>query len=350
MSQPSDARVYVDSMKGSEHLVSQIRESLEFIGWESLIPPNARVFVKPNLTWKSPRPGVTVTPEFMAAAVEVLRERTSKIIIGESNGGYHSFQAEEAFESHGLYDVAKRFGVDVVNLTRLPSQIVTGTVAGRMVEVELPKLLTEEVDVFLTLPVPKVHSNTTVSLGFKNQWGCLPNPMRLRQHAAFAEKIILINRILKPRIALFDATYMLNKNGPMIGEAVDTRLIIAANDAGAGSLVCCEMMRINPWSVKHHRVARGEGMMPRSLASVTLNQPIAPFQKERFYVQRNVVNWASLAAFHSKFLTKLLYDSDLADFCHRALYNVRRNQHVARLLYGSLGPPEVEGRRQQPTL
>jgi len=336
-------------MRGPEHLVAQIRESLDFIGWESLIPRNARVFIKPNLTWKSPLCGVTVTPEFVAAAVEVLRERTSKIIIGESNGGYHSFQAEEAFESHGLYAVAKRFGVDVVNLTRLPSQMVAGTVAGRAVEVELPKLLLDEVDVFLTLPVPKVHCNTTVSLGFKNQWGCLPNPMRLREHAAFAEKIILINRILKPRIALFDATYMLNKNGPMIGEPVETRLIIAANEAGAGSLVCSEIMRINPWSVKHHRVARAEGIMPRSLASVTLNQPIAQFQKERFYVQRNLVNWASLAAFHNQFLTRILYDSDIADLCHRALYSLRRNQQIARVLYGGLGPPEVEGRRQQPT-
>ena len=346
MSQLTQARVYVDSMKGREHLVSQIRESFEFIGWEALIPRNARVFVKPNLTWKSPLPGVTVTPEFIAAAVEVLRERTSKISIGESNGGYHSFQAEEAFESHGLYNVAKRFGVEVVNLTRLPSQIITGTVAGRTVEAELPKLLLEEVDVFLTLPVPKVHSNTTVSLGFKNQWGCLPNPMRLRQHADFVEKIVLINRVLKPRIALFDATYMLNKNGPMIGEPVETRLIIAADDAGAGSLVCSEIMRIDPWSVKHHRVAREEGMMPPSLASVTLNQPIAPFQKERFYVRRNLVNWASLAAFHSKFLTKVLYDSEVADFCHRALYSVRRNQPIARVLYGSFGPPQVKGRRE----
>ena len=337
-------------MKGPGRLVQQIRESLEFIGWESVIPRNARVFVKPNLTWKSPLPGVTVTPGFMAAAVEVLRERTSNIILGESNGGYHSFQAEEAFESHGLYEVAKRFGVDVVNLTRLPSQMVAGTVGGRAVEVELPKLLLEEVDVFLTLPVPKVHSNTTVSLGFKNQWGCLPNPMRLRQHANFAEKIILINRLLKPQIALFDATYMLNKNGPMIGEPVETRLIIAANDAGAGSLVCSEIMRIDPWSVKHHRVARAEGLMPRSLASVTLNQPIGQFQKERFYVQRNLVNWASLAAFHSKFLTKVLYDSDVADVCHRALYSIRRNQHVARVLYGSLGAPKIEGRRHQPTV
>jgi uncharacterized protein (DUF362 family) len=338
-------RVFVDSLKHPGQLVSQIREALEFIRWESLIPPNARVFVKPNLTWKSPLPGVTVTPEFLAAAVEVLKERTSKIIIGESNGGYHSFQAEEAFESHGLYDLAKRFGVDVVNLTRLPAQMVTGTVAGRDLEVELPKLLLEEVDVFVTLPVPKVHSNTTVSLAFKNQWGCLPNPMRLRQHANFAEKINLINRVLKPRIALFDATYMLNKNGPMIGEPVETRLMIASDDIGAGSLACCEIMRINPWSVKHLRLARREGMIPSSLGSVTLNQPVQPFQRERFYVERNLVNWASFAAFHSQFLTTVLYDSRIADWSHRALYRMRRNQTVARVLYGSLGPPEIEGHR-----
>src|SRR5690349_7057779 len=96
------SRVFVDSLSPQGQLVPQIRHALAFIRWESLIPRDAPVFIKPNLTSKSPLPGVTVTPEFIAATVEVFRERTSNIIVGESNGGYHSFRAEEAFQSHGL--------------------------------------------------------------------------------------------------------------------------------------------------------------------------------------------------------------------------------------------------------
>jgi uncharacterized protein (DUF362 family) len=339
-------RAFVDSLDFREPLRDQLRAALQFLNCEQLIPAGARVFVKPNLTWRKPQPGVTVTPEFLAATVEVLRERTPHIIVGESNGGYHTFPAEEAFESHGLNDLAKRFGIDVVNLSLCDAETVTGAVGGREVEVQLPKLLLHDIDVFITLPVPKVHTNTTVSLGFKNQWGCIPSPMRLRQHAQFDDKIILINRVLKPRMAIFDATYMLDRNGPMIGDPVKMDLVIASDDAGAGSLACCEIMRIDPWSVKHHRVARREGMIPAGLDQVILNQPIERFQRRRFRVRRNVVNWASYAAFHSEMLTHLFYDSKTADWFHRSLYSARRNQFVGRLLYGSLGPPEIEGRRK----
>jgi uncharacterized protein (DUF362 family) len=339
-------RVFVNNLNSQTPLADQLREALSFLRWEEIIPPGSRVFIKPNLTWRRPQPGVTVTPEFLAATVEVLRERTPHIIVGESNGGYHTFPAEEAFESHGLYDLAKRFGIDVVNLTHCEAETVTGLVAGRPVDVQLPKLLLHDMDVFITLPVPKVHTNTTVSLGFKNQWGCIPSPMRLREHARFAEKIVLINRVLKPRFALFDGTYMLDRNGPMIGDPIDMRLIIASDDAGAGSLACCEIMRIDPWTAAHLRLARREGLMPSSLREVLLNQPLQQFQRHRFHVERNIVNWASYAAFNSEILTRLIYDSKAADLLHRALYRVRRNPIAGRLLYGNLGPPEIEGHRK----
>ncbi len=53
--------------------------------------------------------------------------------------------------------------------------------------VKLPAALVEACDSFITVPVPKVHVMTNVSLGFKNQWGCLPDVKRLRDHYRFAE-------------------------------------------------------------------------------------------------------------------------------------------------------------------
>ena len=62
------------------------------------------------------------------------------------------------------------------------------------------------------------------------------------------------------------------------------------------------------------------------------------------------MNWASYAAFHSEFLTRFIYDSRSADLLHRALYYVRRNRFAGRILYGSLGPPEIEGHREDTLL
>jgi uncharacterized protein (DUF362 family) len=339
-------RVFISQVKGEIPLATQIREALAFLNVTQIVPVGARVFIKPNLTWRTPLPGVTTTPAFIEACVSVVKELTAHVTVGESDGGYHGFCAEEAFQSHGLYELARRYDIEVLNLTRQESEAVTGTVAGRSVKVDLPKVLLHDIDVFLTLPVPKIHATTRVSLAFKNQWGCIPSPMRLHHHAQFARKVLLINRALRTRIALFDASYILDRTGPMIGDPIPMGLILASANPGSGSLACCRVMGVDPWSVQHHRLARQEGMMPASLDSLVLNQPIEPFCSHRFYLRRNLMNWVQAGAFRSEFLTRLIYDSSFADACHRVLYSVRKHQWASRLLYGQLGPPEIEGRRR----
>jgi len=339
--------VYIAELDSDVPLNVQLEAALDWLGWNKIIDPGATVFLKPNLTWSQPIPGVTTSPAFIEAVVSVMRTRTSNIIVGEADGGYHSFDAEEAFESHGLYDITKRYDVQVVNLSDLPSEEANTIINGKRVTLELPSLLLHGVDVFITLPVPKVHVMTRVSLAFKNQWGCIPETMRLRHHPQFAEKVIAINKLLKPSIAIFDGTYFLDRTGPMIGDPVRMNLLVAANDIGAGSLACCRIMNIDPWKVKHFTLARQERMFSNSLDEVVLNQPIEPFCHHQFRVERTLINWIALAGFNSDILTRLLYDSAFADPIHRILYTVRKNRLIGQLLYGEIGPPAAGGARTQ---
>jgi len=336
------ARVYLSRI--SHDLRSGLRDALEWVGASEVVSSGARVFLKPNLTWRHHLPGVTTTPIFIEAVVSLLRDRTRNLVVGESDGGYHSFKAEEAFESHGLYNLRKRFGIQVVNLSNGGSESRSVEIAGRPVTVDLPRFLLEEVDVFITLPVPKVHVMTRVSLGFKNQWGCQPGAMRLRNHPDFARKILAINTLLKPRLALYDGAYFLDKTGPMIGQPVQLDLLIAADDVGAGDLACCEIMGIDPQRIAHLRLAKYEKMMPCSLKEVDLNQSLEAFKTHRFRLRRSVINYIALAAFHSQFGTQLLYDSIAAGPIHRVLYAIRKNRLIGRLLYGQTGPPTAENR------
>ncbi len=322
-----------------------IREALSWIEWGAVIPYEARVFLKPNLTWRVPTSGVTTTPALIEGVVAAIHDRTSHIIVGESDGGYHSFKAEEAFASHGLYGLRNRYGIHVVNLSDGPSECRTVDIAGRPVTVELPRLLLDEVDVFITLPVPKVHAMTRVSLGFKNQWGCQPGTMRLRNHPEFSLKVLAIHRLLKPRMVVFDGTHFLDKTGPMVGEPIRMDLLIASDDVGSGDLTCCEIMGISPRRVGHLRLAQNENMMPTTLADVKLNQSTNPFRTHRFHLRRSLINYIALGAFHSRLWTHLFYDSIAAEPIHRALYATRRNPLLGRILYGPTGPPTAEGRR-----
>ena len=336
-------RVFVARLQNGQTLLQQLRAAMEWLDWERIIPRNSRVFIKPNLTWRVPTPGVTVTPPFLRDLVAVLRDRTSSITVGEAVGGYNSYAVEEAFQSHGLYDVASTYGIDVLNLSNLPTEEVRGEIAGQEVSVHLPSYLLHQVDVFITVPVPKVHVMTGVSLGFKNQWGCLPGAMRLRNHPQFGRKIVLINKVLNPKLAIFDGTYFLNRSGPMVGVPVQKDLLIASDQIGAGSRACCEIMRIDPASIEHFRIARREGMFPDEIPAC--NAPLADFQGEEFTVKRSLVNWVAFAAFHSAALTHLIYDSKFADFAHSALYHIRRSRQIQKFLYGEIGPPPGEGRR-----
>lgn len=334
-------RVYAERFYGPEQLDDLIGEALTWINASALIRPGSRVFIKPNLTWHAPTPGVTVTPAFLRALVVRLLSLTPHILVGESEGGQACFRAEEAFESHGLYDLEREHGIRVVNLSRERHEKATRVVAGRSVSVHLPSLLLHEVDVFITVPVPKVHAMTGVSLGFKNQWGCLGDEMRVTQHPQFDSAIVAINKILRPRLCIFDGTYFLDHTGPMMGEPVPMNLVIAGDDIGAASWACCEIMQIDPMSISHHRLAHQEGLFPHSLDEIEFNRPPREFAQRKFRLQRAVINYIHLAAFNNALLNRLFYNSMFADALHEALWFVRRNALVRRCLYGKHGPGEA---------
>jgi uncharacterized protein (DUF362 family) len=344
-------RVYIARLAGTEMTAADVAAALEWLGWEEWLPLQARIFIKPNLTWPTHIPGVTTTPRALEAVVAALSARTSRISVGESDGGYHSFRAEEAFEGHGVYALAKKYSIRVVNLSRERTEEIRDTVGGRPVNIILPCVLTQETDVFITLPVPKVHVMTGVSLAFKNQWGCNPSTMRLQEHPRFDQKIIAINRRLNPRV-IMDGTYFLNGAGPLSGDAIRKNVIIAGTSAGAADIVCCEVMGIRPNTVRHLQLAGREGMLPESAKDLRLNQPPESFRDVMFYSRRAVLDWVSLLGFRSAFFGWLFWSSPFAKIFRSVLYTVRRQPLIGRLLYGKPGPPpdpaSLSNRRNTP--
>ena len=314
-------RVWISKSDGAP--AREIENALEWLDWRSVVAPGARVSIKPNLTYPIHKAGVTTSPAVLEALIRALSSRTRNINIVESDGGAYSWPAEEAFEGHGIPDMCRRYGARAVNLTSYPRETVETEIAGRSVSVELSQLLTRETDVFITMPVPKLHMMTGVSLGFKNQWGCLPDVKRLRDHANFAPKVLAINKILKPQLAIFDGTWFLDRSGPLDGDPIRKDLLIASRDAGAGSMVCCELMGIDPGSVPHLRLAIAEGIMPATIDDLLTNVAIDVFKGPAFKLQRSWFQWLTLGIFHSRLATIAFYDSPLARPAHQLLYIFR---------------------------
>jgi uncharacterized protein (DUF362 family) len=318
-------KVYVEQIRNQDQQCQAIISGFLWINWEALVPEDARVFVKPNFaTYPIYRPGVTTSPWIIDNLLKILRTRTRHIIIGESDGARGAWGAEEAFVGHHMLEIAERYEAKLVNLSRMPWEFTETTVCGQKVSIALPSILLHEIEVFITVPVPKIHCMTQVSLAFKNQWGCLPDIARYRNHPDFDRKIIAINKLLPTKIVLFDGKYFLDKNGPLLGgRPVEKNLVIISNDLGAASLVCCEIMGI-PWqSISHFRVAHRDGLFPISMDEVLVNTNVSQFRDHIFRLHRNPINWLGLLVFRSKSLTWLRYDSPLNKYINWVLNLIR---------------------------
>lgn len=298
----------VTLVKINSDLSVAIRLALSSIGLTDRLRHSTYVALKPNFTYPYYKPGVTTSPQVIREVVKVLRECTSDIAIVETDGGYGAWQASEAFTGHEMYQLQKEFGVEVVNLNDEPRELISFRSGRQTYQLPLPTRLLHETDLFITMPVPKIHCMTGLTLSYKNQWGCVPDVMRLRHHYIFDDAIVAINRALKPAV-LADGTYFLDHNGPMDGDPIRIDLIIAATDAGAFDRYVSELMGF-PWQrVRHLQRAVALGDMPASLDQITYNVSPAESRTHVFHLKRTIRNWIALAGFKSRFLTWLGYES-----------------------------------------
>ncbi len=315
-------KVFIEHLRGDYS--GRVRAGLEFTGFFDQVPQGSTVFLKPNLTFPTYQPGVMTSPECVAAVTETLIDRGYRVIIGEADsGGYNRFSIDEVFEKTGINALAQRTGARVVNISFTEPEWIKLAVGWREVSIPLPRLILREVDAFITLPVPKIHMNTMVSMSLKNQWGCIQEPSeRLKLHPYFSQVILEVCRRLPKAYSIIDGRYGLNGSGPMRGNAVELDWLLAANDLVAADRVCCRLMRIDEDRVGHLRHARARGWWPE-MASVAFNRELEPFVGPPFFLKRQWTDYPGLLCFHSRFLAWLGYRSPLAGFLHWALYLFR---------------------------
>ena len=107
-------KVYI--APATEYL-SALQRGLQWLEAEEFLSKAAGIFIKPNLTFPEFRPGVTTTPEMLSAAIQVFADLNPRVIVGESDGGYGTFDIEQAFEAFDLHNIARKFGAKVLNLS-----------------------------------------------------------------------------------------------------------------------------------------------------------------------------------------------------------------------------------------
>ncbi len=297
-------------------LESTIYESLEFINWKKQIKNDSNVFIKPNFTFPAYKKGITTSPELLKQLLAIIKNRADEVIIGESDGGNRSFSATDAFKGHNMYEICKDAGVNLVNLSKLPSEFVEEAIQGKRIKCELPKLLLTDVDCLVSVPVLKVHVMTQVSLSIKNLWGCYPDTMRCLHHKHLDYKLPLITKLLNPKLVVVDGTYALDGHGPMFGTPIEMNLIYSANNPVVADSLGAELMGISPRKIKHIVIAEREGLGTIDLQKVRLSDDLEKF-KRKFNIRKTFLDRVSWLLFNSDTLAKLVMDSSFTPLIYK---------------------------------
>ena len=316
--------------KTNEDLKRTLLEGLEFIHWRERVKSDSTVFIKPNFTFPFHKKGVTTHPVLLKCLLEIVKNRANNIIIGESDGGNYSFKAEEAFRGHHMYEICKEIGVKIINLSNLPSTYVEAKILSKKVKIKLPKILIDDIDSFLSVPVMKVHAMTEISLSLKNLWGCYPDTLRCLYHQNLSNKLVLMAKILSPNLVIIDGLYALDGRGPIFGNPIKMDLILTSNNSIVADTLGAKIMCIPIEKVRHVILAEKEGLGTTNLENIRINTDWELY-KRPFQVRKTVLDTVVSIPFNSYPAAKLIFDSPLTPV-FKTIANAFRTKDERNLL------------------
>lgn len=307
-----------------KHLEMDLHEGFAFLRSAGKIASGSKIVIKPNLTFPVFRKGVMTNPEVIEAVILYLKNYTDHIIVCESDsGGYNRFSMDEVFSRTGISEFSRRHGIRIVNMSNSRSHPIEIDTRWRSLRVPLPAFLLDETDIFITMPVPKVHCNTVVSVAMKNQWGVIQQPeLRLKLHPYFKEVIYGINKALPHKLAIVDGKYGLTRSGPLRGDVVDLNWILISDNIFATDFVVSEIMGVDWRAVPYLRYAfKREGIV--SARGIESNADFGDYRTSEFYLKRKWTDLPGLLTFNSRALAYIGYESLLAKPLHWLLYRFR---------------------------
>jgi uncharacterized protein (DUF362 family) len=189
-------------------------------GMERFVQKGGKVVLKPNvLTGRPPEYATTTSPELMTAVIMMCWEAGAKeVVVFDNPTSSH----RAAFEVSGLAKAVSAADGKLVYLNSRDYQ-----------EFDVPdgKVLTKwefvaealETDTLINLALPKHHSVAGATMTMKNLMGIMGG-RRGTIHADFAQKIVDVNTLVKPTLAILDGYRVLFRHGPTGGSLDDVRL------------------------------------------------------------------------------------------------------------------------------
>ncbi len=186
------------------------------------------VVVKPNIGWdRTPEYAATTNPEVVSTVVRLCYEAGAKQVKVFDRS---VVDPRRCYKQSGIADAASAVGgiVSYVDDRKFRDMKLPGFALKSW------PLYTEivEADKVINMPIAKVHSLSTLTLGMKN-WMGMMGGSRGRIHQKIEGSLVDIAMVIKPTLIILDAVRILTANGPQGGDLVDVKqlnMVIAGTD------------------------------------------------------------------------------------------------------------------------
>jgi uncharacterized protein (DUF362 family) len=238
----------VGIVRTNQGIRKSVEEAISLVGGlERFVGGNDTVMLKPNLNDTE----AYTDKEIVESLILLLRHlNVRKVFIGESTFG-DSHTTNLHFRKTGYVELARRYGVDLVNLNE--SEAVDVQVPNPLVldKIRIARPVFEA-DKIINIANMKVHYATGVSLALKNLKGVLVGDEKRRFHQIGLEKAIVdLNNTIKPCLNMIDGISCMERMGPRGGDMVNLNLIVAGESAAEVDYVGCRIMGYDVSEVKH---------------------------------------------------------------------------------------------------
>lgn len=302
-------------------VAAAVRECMEYCDWRRWIPRGGTVVLKPNLCTAVPEQieSSNTKLEVTAAACEVLLEQTNRISVVE---GDHIRQTTEyVYEATGYTELAKKYGVSLLNLSKMPTVSVKCEPIG---EVALPRILLE-CDAFISIPVLKTHALTYFTGVLKNQWGCVPIALdRIQHHGAIHEMLSSLHRTFHPQFSIVDATVCMEGRGPVAGKARRLDAILASLDAVALDSTCMRLVGLDPNLSRHVVYAAKQGLGRMDSSNIEIDGEWGKFATQFEPPPKDRLNTLMFKFSKYRWFTKYILGNDVVYYPVRSVVKFLR--------------------------
>jgi uncharacterized protein (DUF362 family) len=231
-----------------------ISESLDSIGyiWEKSL---SRVVIKTNLCYYwDYTTGQTTDPRFVAAIVDLLREKTSVNDIAILESDASAMKCKYSYRFLGYEKLFKDYDVRLVNLSEEKSDLTRVTCDGQSYRFLVPRIIS---NADLRINVPKIKytmKGIELTCALKNMYGCNPYPLKYKYHVELGNVIVALNKVMKFDLCIIDANIVSGIQPRRMG------LVVSSRDPVAIDTVAAEIAGLSPGKIKYLNLAKKESV------------------------------------------------------------------------------------------